>query len=123
MTRYRNDFGRIAQNLAPKAHALVDAATMNILGNLQRSMEGIQPPSAPGSPPAIRTGYLRGSYQRRPAKYTPNGVVGYVYTSAEYGPHLELGTIFMAPRPHLKPAADAETPGFNLALRTLFHGR
>lgn len=120
MVRAQNNFGRIAANLAPKAHQIVDAATSNILTRVVQSMEGRQPPSAPGSPPAIRTGNLRGSYARQPAKYTPGGVTGAVFSSADYAPHLELGTIFMAARPALGPAVKDEKAPFLSALKGLF---
>ena len=120
MVRSTNHFGRIAQELRPKARQLVDVATANILTRVQQSMEGKMPPSAPGTPPAIRTGYLRGSYARVPAKDNASAVEGAVYSSAEYAPHLELGTIFMAARPHLAPAVDEEAPEFRAAIGTLF---
>lgn len=58
--------------------------------------------SAPGEPPAVRTGRLRSSIKhkliRRP--FAHEGVVG---TDVEYSTHLEYGTHKMAARPFLVP--------------------
>ena len=58
--------------------------------------------SAPGEPPAPDIGNLRDSVQ--PGKATPVEAILDVF--AEYGPHLEFGTIHMAARPFLRPALD-----------------
>jgi len=62
---------------------------------IRGSWSGYFPPaSAPGDPPAIRTGYLDSSVTVEPI---PGGWV--VYIEAFYGIFLELGTIKMSPRP------------------------
>jgi len=114
--RSTNHFPAIAAGLRPKARQLVGVAIVNIHQRVVQSMSDRDPPSAPGSPPAVRTGYLRASYAHKMIE----DVVGAVYATADYAPHLELGTIFMAARPALKPAVDAERRGFMAALKLLF---
>lgn len=58
--------------------------------------------SAPGEPPANRTGNYADSFRGR------NQVIdlrAYIGTRDRRGRPLELGTFKMAPRPHLRPAA------------------
>jgi len=60
--------------------------------------------SAPGEPPAVRTGVLRGSWWPRPRSERRQGrTVAYpaVYTSFKYAKWLEEGTDRMAPRPYV----------------------
>lgn len=63
--------------------------------------------SAPGEPPAVRTGRLRNSI-----KYVIVGgglrLTGWVGTGLDYAPHLECGTRNMAPRPFLMPTYEKE---------------
>lgn len=63
--------------------------------------------SAPGEPPAVRTGRLRNSIKYRVLGRGVNlsGVVG---TQVEYAPHLEFGTSKMEPRPFLRPTYERE---------------
>lgn len=65
--------------------------------------------SSPGRPPARRMGGLA-----RSINWRYNGVLGrllaggpsaIVYSSSKYAPHLEYGTVRMAPRPFMRPAA------------------
>jgi len=59
--------------------------------------------SAPGEPPARRTGELARSYQtHEPMSGTPEAYVG---TDSPYALPLEKGTRRMAARPHFRPAA------------------
>lgn len=61
--------------------------------------------SAPGEAPANDTGNLQRSITVVAAQ--PGTVAtAQVNVSAEYGQHLEFGTINMAPRPFLQPALD-----------------
>jgi len=59
--------------------------------------------SAPGEPPAVRTGRLRNSIKYRVIGGGLNlrGIVG---SSLEYAAPLEFGTSKMAPRPFLRPS-------------------
>lgn len=74
--------------------------------------------SAPGEPPAVRTGMLRNSI-----KYTVHGVglsvKGVVGTGLQYGEWLETGTSKMAPRPFLGPTFERE----RLAIKRILEGR
>jgi len=70
--------------------------------------------SAPGEPPAIDTGNLINSIQVEP---TRTGAV--VYSTSEYAPHLEFGTVKMGARPFFQPAVEREAPQFERDLANL----
>lgn len=55
--------------------------------------------SAPGEPPASRTGDLRTSY-----RFQVQDEYAEIGSPLDYAPMLEYGTRKMAPRPHLMPA-------------------
>lgn len=66
-------------------------------------MYGDHQASAPGEAPANWTGHLLNSF--KVTQHTTGSVVSVrVTNTAEYAPHLEFGTIKMAPRPFLRPA-------------------
>lgn len=71
--------------------------------------------SAPGEAPAIDTGNLVNSIEVLPA--APAGAV--VQTGVEYAPHLEFGTVNMAPRPAWIAAAERAMPEFINDMRRL----
>lgn len=54
--------------------------------------------SAPGEPPAVRTGFLRSNI-RSGTRRTTFGVEGLVGSNVVYAPFLEEGTLRMKPRP------------------------
>ena len=58
--------------------------------------------SAPGEPPAVRTGRLRNSIKYRIVG-TGADLRGIVGSPLEYAPHLEFGTSKMERRPFLRP--------------------
>lgn len=62
-------------------------------------------PSAPNSPPALRTGFGRSNVTFELLDRGLEGRVG-VTRQAAYMAYLELGTRRIAPRPWLKPAMD-----------------
>lgn len=64
--------------------------------------------SAPGEPPASRTGELRQSVTTE-VEGSGRGVIGHVGTSKKYGAQLEFGTRNMAPRPWLRPTFEKMT--------------
>jgi len=59
--------------------------------------------SAPGEPPARRTGAMAGDYKPR-VRETAEGTIGEVGSTFEYAQWMETGTSKIAKRPHLKPA-------------------
>ena len=71
--------------------------------------------SAPGEAPAILFGQLANSIDGELLSPTR----GRVFSTAEYAPHLEFGTIDMAPRPFFEPAAAEEEPEYRRALKSL----
>lgn len=71
------------------------------------AMYGDHQASAPGEAPAIDTGVLAASIQTE-----VNGTEGQVFTNAETAEMLEFGTVKMAARPFMTPAAEAARPEF-----------
>jgi hypothetical protein len=71
--------------------------------------------SAPGEAPAIDYGVLANSVQA----YMETDTRGGIGVGAEYGPHLELGTSNMEPRPFMLPAAESVKRNFQESLRHL----
>jgi hypothetical protein len=85
-------------------------------------------PSAPGEPPGLIMGGLRGSYDW---EYGESGDEAWVYIGSDasrhrpitgeavdYAHYLEFGTSRMAPRPHLRPAMALLTPLITPTIRT-----
>jgi hypothetical protein len=95
----------------------VRATGLWLEGDIVRSLEtpgrgrmyGSHRASAPGQPPAREFGALANSidfkYNGLGARLMAGGPSGIVYSSSEYAPHLEYGTVHMAPRPFMRPAA------------------
>lgn len=121
-------FNRIPQ-LAAAMRAAVDAAVAETARDIEaRAGEGMAETkhgrtyrrgdaahraSAPGEAPAIESGDLVGSI--RAGEVGPGRWV--VASDDEKAPTLELGGGRIAPRPFLKPAAEAARPGFEAAVK------
>lgn len=99
----QNDFDRIADELAPKVRAAVDATALDISAAAKRS--------AP-----VLTGNLRRSLHTRHLR----GFRSRVGTNVEYAPFVEYGTSRMAARPYLTPAVEAVRGAFIDRLRRVF---
>lgn len=107
---------RVVYNLIPGYAAalpgvvdrVVEKAARDIEAHAKASMGRQSPPSAPGSPPAIRTGTLANSIQSTRMSLNHWRVT----VGAEYGAYLEFGTSRMAPRPFMAPAVEAVRPAF-----------
>lgn len=65
---------------------------------------GVHRASAPGEPPAVDTGLLRGSIQIDPSGLSQSMPTIRVGTNLVYARPLEYGTFRMAPRPYMRPA-------------------
>lgn len=68
----------------------------------------------------IRTGFLRASGFVRRAQRGLGGVVGSWGFSAAYAAYLEFGTVRMAPRMFIRPAADVQYPLLASRIRRAF---
>ena len=69
--------------------------------------------SAPGEPPAMRTGNLRMSWRPQSASERIGNTVTIkpaITTEVKYAPYLEEGTDRMAPRPFEEPIIEAAKP-------------
>lgn len=73
--------------------------------------------SAPGEPPAVDMGHLKGSGFIRKGRGIR--IVGF---SAEYAAHLEFGTVKMSARPFLLPAFVRAGKGLIAAIVVVFEG-
>jgi hypothetical protein len=119
-----NDYLRAANNATERAIAAttiaVQAETKRLLNLKTGPIKSFpdKPPSAPGEPPAKRTGTLgRSIDQETLERRRGRGreFIGRVGTNVKYGFWLELGTRKMAARPYLRPALRAKSkmlPGF-----------
>lgn len=104
-----NNFNAIARALPREVGEIVEETVIDIDTNIATGMAashsgawyGGHQASAPGEMPAIDTGALVNSIQT-----LVRGTEGAVYTNQEYAPHLEYGTVNMAARPFMTPAAE-----------------
>jgi HK97 gp10 family phage protein len=69
--------------------------------------------SAPGEPPAVRTGNLRDSISEPDVRKSSGALVGQITIAAPYAGYLERGTGRIAPRPFVRPAIDALLKGLS----------
>lgn len=112
-----NRFPEIAAKLPREAAKITkktalrieETAKTSMAGPKSGRMYGAHQASAPGESPAIDTSTLANSIQTEPE----SGAVHVVHTGdVESAAHLEFGTVHMAPRPFLGPAASQEEPEF-----------
>ena len=87
----------------------IDKAVVAALEEMGLACEGYAKLACP-----VDTGRLRSSITHM-AKPSDNAV--YVGTNVEYGPCVELGTVHMAARPFLKPAAADHADAYRAILR------
>lgn len=72
----------------------------------RRPIGGFYRASAPGEPPAIRTGKLRDSISKPQVGRSGRSVVGRIVIAAPYAEGLERGRGLVAPRPFVAPAIE-----------------
>lgn len=121
---YRNDFGAAGDALQAAAQQIVKDTLRDVESNLKIGMAGpksgaLYPnghqASAPGEYPAIDTGALVNSIGTE----MTGPLRGIVYEGQEYAVHLEYGTVYMAPRPHMVPAVESVRQAFYSRLRAI----
>lgn len=111
-----NHFPAIARRAPQLAHDLVGRTAHQIEAIIKvgmaepktGNMYGNHQASAPGDMPAMDTGNLANSIMVEFEEPT----IAVVYTNVDYSAHLEFGTMRMAPRPFMTPAAEAVRPEF-----------
>lgn len=116
-----NHLPRIAAEMGPKVGRVVNETLLVIERSAKEEMRGaksgrlyeraggkMHQASAPGEAPAVDFGALINSIQSRMEGMT----AGMVFTNMDYGPVLEFGSIRMAARPFMMPAAVNAWPGF-----------
>lgn len=135
VSRRKDAFREIRDELGPVAEQMAEATSEEIVGLMRRSDPsgeeyghpegGTYEASAPGEPPAVRTGQYADSYghtewtwrssEKRAVaavtsdRKTPSG--------AFLWPFLEYGTVSVAPRPHVRPSAETVAGAFRRAAR------
>lgn len=120
---FNNHLPRITRTLHSRAGRVVRKTVAEIEARIKISFSepkhgtvyGGHQASAPGEAPAIDYGVLANSTQA----YMETDTKGGVGIGAEYGPHLELGTVNMEPRPFMVPAAESVKRNFQESLRNL----
>jgi phage gpG-like protein len=110
-----NRYEEIARRLPHALREIRQDTAAEIETTIKVGMAASSSPSMPGSMPGVDTGALINSIQVE----EDGSDTTVVYTNQEYAPHLEYGTIHMAARPFMTPAAEAARPGWNRRLQTL----
>lgn len=112
-----NRFAQLAGVLPDVVDMEVEATAKDIETDVKLDMAGPKSgriygshrASAPGEAPAMDTGNLVNSIQTE--KEAPGAWT--VYTNVDYAAYLELGTVYMEPRPAFIPAAEHWAQGFD----------
>lgn len=87
------------RNLPGVKAAVLQAMAQNAEGDIKMNFSQ-QSPSPAGQPPGVDTGMLKSSITAQ-----PDGRDWIVGDGVDYGVHLEFGTVRMAARPFMRPAA------------------
>lgn len=93
-----------AEKLDSDTKKAVNVCALKVERDIKASMTP-NGPSAPGEPPAVKTGRLRASITHR-VETEGGEVVAYVGTNVEYADDLEFGKGRIAPRPFMFPAIE-----------------
>jgi hypothetical protein len=119
-----NRFDELARRLPEATGEVVEDTIRNMETRIKVGMAGPKSgrlygphqASAPGQMPAVDLGNLVANVNAEMVDAT-NGVV---HTgSVDYAVHLEYGTVNMAARPFMTPAAEAERPAFLRGMQEL----
>lgn len=101
----KNNFAKIAAELAPKVTKAVVATALQVESQAKETVP-------------VLTGNLRRSLSVQPLD--PFHVL--VGTDVEYAPYVEYGTHRMAAQPYLTPAVELARPVFTARLSAVFRG-
>lgn len=123
-----NRLPEIAKRLPTEVREVIQATILEIETDIKAEMAepkhgaiyprmqtGEHQASAPGEAPAVDYGVLINSIQTQMVRDD----LGLVFTNTEYAAPLEYGTVRMAPRPFMTPAADRARPKFSERMREL----
>ena len=122
-----NRLPEIARRLPQEVRDVIQETILEIETDLKAEMAepkhgalyprgyGTHQASAPGEVPAVDYGILINSVQTTMERDD----LGLVYEGTEYAEVLEYGSVHMAPRPHMTPAADRARPKFSERMRGL----
>lgn len=123
MTYHVNVPPGLFRSVVAHTQQAVDDALLAVLEDGQRFVRNrfsLVPPSAPGNPPAIDTGNL---YRHIEFGLHSGGKGGYLRAAVEYAIYLEMGTVKMAARPFMLPAALYMQKELPKVIRQHFQGR
>jgi HK97 gp10 family phage protein len=101
----KNDFAKLAGGMAPRTRHVVETTVNAIETDAKRRVP-------------VRTGALRDSIHGRMLADDE----GVVEVGADYGGYVEYGTVHMAARPYLTPAAEAQRGPFAAAMAHVVEG-
>lgn len=118
-----NRFKQISERLEAEAAELVSETIDRVVENIEDAMElpkfgnvyGNHQASEPGEPPAIDTGDLVDSV-RTSMESPTSGTIEY---TSDHAAAMEYGTVYIEPRPFLRPALDSERPIFRRGVQKL----
>lgn len=123
-----NRFAQIARQMPDAAMEAVEDTLIDIDRDVQIGMAAggtgriyirrhrTHQASSPGEMPAKDLANLAASMQSEIDRVRRKG---YYYTTADYAPHLEYGTRYMAARPFMTPSAEAARAAFLRRMRRL----
>lgn len=117
----RNLLSQIQREMHDQLADLVEDTAEDIRNDIAIRMYAVgDPPSEPGSYPAVDTSNLVNSIEAEPDNI--GGLTWIVATNTEYAEPLEYGTGKMAPRPFFVPSFERAKPTWQQRLRGLGRG-
>ena len=102
-----------ATAFAVQSNATKSLAKISIGKEYKRGENNVHIASKPGDSPNTDSGELASNIY---VSHRAGDKVAYVYTTKDYGEHLEFGTEKIEPRPWLEPARDEESEKYSKRL-------